>query len=227
MTHRIPALVSIGLSCLAFDCSSRRAGAPDPTASPDPAAVASSTTPAPITPTPPPGPRVIVRNASTPGAVDIVAQGAVELDSNLIVEQQTPEGTWQPLHLDLDSMKLVEKCGQSIGACVSLEAGRTIRPVAWSGMSCSSQCNHSCDKNVYRGGSPLRFVVKTCDGKERFEGAPFEPTTFARSSRSRSRKQRSQRLVRAARRLQIPLLHRLGPNLVHAACNCVIPRRLT
>jgi hypothetical protein len=122
---------------------------------------------------------VIVRNASQSGAVEIVAQAPVQLDANLIVERQTKDGGWEPLiHLDLDSMKLVETCGEKVGACVSLDAGRTLRPVPWSGMSCSSQCNDSCNKNVPRTGIH-RFVVKTCDGAERFEGPPFDMPDLA------------------------------------------------
>ncbi|MGZ3451814.1 MAG: hypothetical protein ACXWUG_20680 [Polyangiales bacterium] len=121
------------------------------------------------------GPRVLVRNGAKPGEVEIVAQSAVELDARLFVEHQLKDGHWEPLvGLDLDSMKLVESCAQKVGACVSLEAKRVLRPVPWSGMSCSSQCNGSCDKNVYRAGMPHRFVVTTCDGKERFEGPAFD-----------------------------------------------------
>jgi hypothetical protein len=56
--------------------------------------------------------------------------------------------------------------------CVRVD-DRGLRPVAWSGMSCSSQCNHSCDKNVRLHGH-YRFVVRSCDGKTRFEGPVFE-----------------------------------------------------
>ena len=48
------------------------------------------------------GPRVLVRNATKPGAVEIVAQAPVELDANLIVEHQLKDGRWEPLiNLDL------------------------------------------------------------------------------------------------------------------------------
>lgn len=121
----------------------------------------------------PPGPRVEVRNGATPGSVEIVAHEAVSLDAKLLVERATDTGTFELTPLDLDSMKLVESCSDKIGPCVSLDAGRILKPVPWSGMSCSSQCNGNCDKNIPREGRH-RFVVVTCDGKQRFEGPVFE-----------------------------------------------------
>jgi hypothetical protein len=121
------------------------------------------------------GPPVIVRNGAKPGEVEIVARTKIELDARLFVEHQLKDGRWESvLGLDLDSMKLVESCAEKIGACISLDANRVLRPVRWSGMSCSSQCNGSCDKNVHRAGMPHRFVVTSCDGKQRFEGPPFD-----------------------------------------------------
>lgn len=123
--------------------------------------------------TPARGPRVEVRNGATPGSLEIVAHDAISLDAKLIVERATSTGGFEPVPLDLDSMRLVESCSDKIGTCVALEAGRTLKPVPWSGMSCSSQCNQTCDKNVYRAGRH-RFVVVACDGKQRFEGPVFE-----------------------------------------------------
>jgi hypothetical protein len=118
-------------------------------------------------------PAVEIRNGPNPGSLELVAHGTVELDAELIVEQQLGDGSFQPVrNLDLGEMKLVASCDQPIKACVSVDE-RGLRPVAWSGMSCSSQCNHSCDKNVRLYGRH-RFVVKSCDGKARFEGPVFE-----------------------------------------------------
>jgi len=121
-------------------------------------------------------PRVVLHNTTPAGAFEVVVQAAVSLRSRLIVERQNADGGWTPVVLDLDSMRLVETCAQKVDACIPLEAGRTLRPVPWSGMSCSSQCNGTCDKNFPMSGT-FRFVVKTCDGKERFEGAPFVLTS--------------------------------------------------
>jgi hypothetical protein len=133
---------------------------------------------APLVPTTEPlpsvsAPAVEVRNGSNPGSLELRVNGMVELDPELIVERQLSDGSFQPVqNLDLGSMKLVTSCDQRVGMCVRVD-DRGLRPVAWSGMSCSSQCNHSCDKNVRLHGR-YRFVVRSCDGKARFEGPVFE-----------------------------------------------------
>lgn len=118
-------------------------------------------------------PAVEIRNGANPGSLELAVHGTVDLDPELIVEQQLSDGSFQPLqNLDLGSMKLVTSCDQQIKACVRVDE-QGLRPVPWSGMSCSSQCNHSCDKNVRLYGR-YRFVVRSCDGKTRFEGPVFE-----------------------------------------------------
>lgn len=117
---------------------------------------------------------VVIRNQSVAGAIEIVAEGAaVDLAPELIVERQLADESFQPVqNLDLGSMKLVASCAQSAAGCVRVDE-RGFRPVPWSGMSCSSQCNRSCDKNQRLSGR-FRFVVKSCDGKTRYEGPVFE-----------------------------------------------------
>jgi hypothetical protein len=118
-------------------------------------------------------PAVQVRNGPRPGSLELRATGTAELDPELIVERQLGDGSFEPLqHLDLGSMKLVTSCDQRANTCVRVDE-RGLRPLPWSGMSCSSQCNHSCDKNVRLRGR-FRFVVKSCDGSTRFEGPVFE-----------------------------------------------------
>jgi hypothetical protein len=117
---------------------------------------------------------VEIRNLPAAGALEIVAQGAVvDLAPELNVERQRADGSFEPIqNLDLSSMKLVASCAQSAAACVRIDE-RGLRPVPWSGMSCSSQCNRTCDKNQPLAGR-FRFVVKSCDGKTRYEGPVFE-----------------------------------------------------
>lgn len=117
---------------------------------------------------------VEIRNQPVPGAIEIVTQGAaVDLAPGLTVERQLADGSFEPVrNLDLGSMKLVSSCAQSTTACVRVDE-RGLRPVPWSGMSCSSQCNRSCDKNQRLSGR-FRFVVSSCDGKTRYEGPVFE-----------------------------------------------------
>jgi len=124
-------------------------------------------------PLPVPAPAVEIRNGPRPGSLEIRVNGMAELDPELIVERQLGDGSFEPLrNLDLGSMKLVTSCDRPIRMCVKVDE-RGLRPVAWSGMSCSSQCNRTCDKNERLYGH-FRFVVKSCDGKTRFEGPVFE-----------------------------------------------------
>jgi hypothetical protein len=116
---------------------------------------------------------VQVRNGPIPGSLELRVNGTVELAAELIIERQRDDGSFKPLqNLDLGSMRLVSSCGQRLNTCVRVDE-RGLRPVPWSGMSCSSQCNLSCDKNVQLHGR-FRFVVRSCDGKIRFEAPVFE-----------------------------------------------------
>lgn len=154
---------------LAFAVLLAGAGCDPPAAKPT-AAPASPGSAAPA----PSAPRVEVKNGAKPGSVEVIVHEAISLDAKLLVERVTDTGGFEPVpSLDLDAMKLVESCGEKIGTCVALEPGRTVRPVPWSGMSCSSQCNGNCDKNVPREGRH-RFVVVSCDGTQRFAGPVFE-----------------------------------------------------
>ena len=114
------------------------------------------------------------RNQSTPGALEIAALGAaLELRPELMVERLQAGGAFEPVpNLDLGSMKLVAACRQAISGCVRIDQ-RGLRPVPWTGMSCSSQCNQTCDKNQRLSGR-FRFVVKSCDGATRYDGPVFE-----------------------------------------------------
>jgi hypothetical protein len=119
----------------------------------------------------------LIRNGTAPGSLELVLDGVdpIELDAELMVEQRMDDGTFLKLqHLDLSSMKLFESCTHDDRKCVQVDA-RGIRPVPWSGMSCSSQCNGNCDKNVPQYGT-FRFAVKTCDGSRKYEGPLFTRT---------------------------------------------------
>jgi hypothetical protein len=119
------------------------------------------------------GPAVEVINGPSPGSVEIRANEAVDLAPELMVEWQGADGSFELVqHLDLGSMKLVTSCDQPVGTCVRVDE-RGLRPVPWTGMTCSSQCNGNCDRNYPLSGR-FRFVVATCDGKQRFAGPVFE-----------------------------------------------------
>ncbi len=117
-------------------------------------------------------PSVQVLNGARPGSLEIRGTGAVDLAPELRVERQRSDGVFEPVrNLDLSSMRVVAACGQPAGTCVRVD-GRGLRPPPWSGMSCASQCNRTCDKNVRLQGR-FRFVVTSCDGRARYEGPVF------------------------------------------------------
>ncbi len=119
------------------------------------------------------GAAVEIRNGPTFGELELRAHGTVELASELIVEEQRADGTFERAQdLDRDSLKLVASCDQPPGTCVRIDEPG-LRPKPWSGMSCSAQCARGCDRNFPMYGR-FRFVVMSCDGRTRFEGPVFE-----------------------------------------------------
>ena len=113
---------------------------------------------------------------AAPGAFEVVNHGgALDLAWAVRVEKLV-EGGWSPIVVD--NLELVERCGEPKNAsCRTLAAGGSIRPVPWTGYSCSSQCNAACRANVYYGPGRFRFVVEDCPQTHRFDGPLFELPT--------------------------------------------------
>ncbi|XUM23060.1 hypothetical protein ACRAVF_06465 [Bradyrhizobium oligotrophicum S58] len=125
---------------------------------------------------------VEIRNRPTPGELELRAHGTVELATELIVEEQRNDGSFErETDLDRDALKLVSSCDQRPGTCVTIDE-RGLRPVPWNGMSCSAQCGRECDRNFPLRGR-FRFVAISCDGATRFEGPVFEMPWPTRGSR--------------------------------------------
>jgi len=131
-----------------------------------------------------PPPPVVV-TVMTPGAFEIenTTRAPVKLATEARIER---DGA--PLDA-VDDYRLVEDCSAKPDACVEIPAGATLRPVPWTGFSCSSQCNQNCDKNVWMGGAAsFRFAVKTCDGARTIRTPAFtmprdpRPNQLARQS---------------------------------------------
>lgn len=115
---------------------------------------------------------VQIRNGPRPGALEIRAATPVALAPDLLVERQRADGSFEPVrNLDLDSLHLTASCARPPGTCVRVDAAG-LRPVPWSGMSCSAQCRQICDRNVRLHGR-FRFVALSCDRRTRYEGAVF------------------------------------------------------
>lgn len=121
-----------------------------------------------------PTPAVTITNGK-PGEFKLDAKSAVKLKTLASIEMLR-DGKWTNVsdRFDLgDGYRLVERCDGKPGACLDLAAGASLSPVPWTGYSCSSQCNKSCDKNVQYGEGDYRLVVTSCDGKATFTGPTF------------------------------------------------------
>jgi hypothetical protein len=115
---------------------------------------------------------VQIENLTQPGAFEIQAAGSpISLSTRAVIEKYTPSG-WVPI---ADNFLLGEACPSGAPPdCITLAAGAKLRPVRWTGFSCSGQCNHHCKKNVYRGPGTFRLTIFSCDNKTRFHGPAFK-----------------------------------------------------
>ena len=121
-----------------------------------------------------PRPALTIANGK-PGEFTLTANSAVELATVASIETLR-DGKWIQIskNFDLgDGYRLIAGCGGKPDKCTKLAAGGMLTPVPWSGYSCSSQCNQTCDKNVQYGEGDYRLVVTSCDGKQTFTGAAF------------------------------------------------------
>ena len=116
-------------------------------------------------------PRVEVRNLAAAGAFEIQVTGSpVSLATQAHMEKETADG-WVTVATNLF---LVEQCTKiAPPKCISVRSEAPLRPVPWTGYSCSGQCNHQCKKIVYLGPGNFRLTVFSCDRRESFLGAPF------------------------------------------------------
>ncbi len=176
MTIRGCALL-LGLLTACTSASVPREETPE---SPEPAAAApppsSPPSPAPHAPsvaTAAPAP-VEITNV-LPGRFAITSKDGIGLDPRAIIEKQGKDGQWSALTgLELGrGFALRLGCDREPEPCVQLGAGRELSPVPLTGMSCSSQCNQSCDKNAWLGAGSYRLTVRTCDGKPAASGPAF------------------------------------------------------
>jgi hypothetical protein len=112
-----------------------------------------------------------VRNLKQPGAFAIEASSSgAAFQKQGRIEQRTADG-WRTV---FDEFSLVEDCEAvaTLPACVTLPLGAVLRPVPWSGYTCSGQCPRPCKKNFYRPPGTFRLVLASCEG-ERVTGVPF------------------------------------------------------
>ena len=114
---------------------------------------------------------VIIRNLTNAGAFEVENAGP-DLDlAWSIAVQREQDGAWVD---EVTDIGVVRKCGESNpGSCVRLAHGTRFLPLPWNGLSCGSQCPASCRPNICLGPGRFRFVVASCDGKQRFAGPAF------------------------------------------------------
>ncbi|MBL8715233.1 MAG: hypothetical protein JNL79_04525 [Myxococcales bacterium] len=157
-------------------CLSLLAHCSRPTPSPitrDP--VASATASSSAAP-PPSGPPIVVTTGATFGELIVKANATTSLAMRVEIEARV-DGAFEPRAYE---MFLLDACDTKLGTpaglppCRTVSAGQTLRPVPFTGYTCSSQCNLMCDKNAQISGTTIRYVVKSCDGKLRWESAPVK-----------------------------------------------------
>jgi hypothetical protein len=116
---------------------------------------------------------ITIRSLDKPGA-EIVENHGQSQTVRVHVEVEQRDGEkWKDTGTNV---KLVERCTEAEAdqTCRNLPAGARLTVAPWNGMDVGGQCpeSHSIDENI--GPGTFRFVVTSCDGKDRFEGDPFD-----------------------------------------------------
>lgn len=121
------------------------------------------------TPRPDQPTELVITNLA-PGEFELSTSTGAAVATKTRVERKDTSGSWTPLEqLDLgNGYRLVASCAvASPPACTTISAGAALHPVPWQGLSCSSQCNRDCDKNVWLGAGTFRLVVSPCAGDDK------------------------------------------------------------
>jgi hypothetical protein len=114
---------------------------------------------------------IVVTNSTPAGSFEIENRGR-DIDLSLAVTvQQFYRNEWKDR---LNNVKLVEQCGVlPKDNHIVLLHGQSLRPVPWTGFSCSAQCSGDCRANMYMGPDTFRFAVTEMNGKRRFYSPAF------------------------------------------------------
>lgn len=129
-------------------------------------------------------PAVQVTNGNAPGAAVITNRGPdIALSRTLSVEKHVG-ATWTATEA---AVRLIAACDDTeVGIARVIRRGETFTLKPWNGWTCGGQCGASCRANVYLGPGEFRFVVKSADGKQRFEGPAFVLGALASNPAKRS-----------------------------------------
>jgi hypothetical protein len=96
-------------------------------------------------------------------------QEPAALRGEVLLEREGPDG-FAPL--DDVALDLRYACGEAAPECVTLAPGATYIPPPWLGRQGDAQCG--CEGCAPAPAGTYRFVVQSCDGAHRVEGAPFD-----------------------------------------------------
>ena len=117
------------------------------------------------------------------GQFQVRANVPLELSTQANIEVQTPTGKWKA-YADLDGGKgyhLRESCSPELPACRTLAAGERLDLAAWSGSSCSAQCEPECQFIDRFHSGVHRLVLHACGNSgARYDGPPFAMAASAR-----------------------------------------------
>ncbi len=110
------------------------------------------------------------------GRFEVAAPAKATVRTVARLERRGADGAWSPpadAELDLGKgYRLLERCDDPAPACIDVTT--PLQPVAWTGLDCSAQCNHSCRANRWVGPGTFRLVVLSCDGATSTAGPAFE-----------------------------------------------------
>jgi hypothetical protein len=97
---------------------------------------------------------------------------AVELSSRISIELRD-NNDWRAA--PVENLFLVEACSSApVPPCVRLSSGNTLKPMPWSGNTCTSQCPVSCDLDNSLRPATYRFVITACDRSTHYYSPAFE-----------------------------------------------------
>ena len=130
-------------------------------------------------------PQVEVQLSGKFGEFRVLNRGKqIQLNTTVKIQEKTSEG-WR--EAPVTNLRLRASCEASAAKeCMTLAAGASLQPPAWTGSYCSSQCLANCNLDGPAPPGTYRYVISSCDGKHKFVSPPFEkkPQNSAATARS-------------------------------------------
>jgi hypothetical protein len=116
---------------------------------------------------------LVIELSDGKGEFRVVNHGpALRLRFRVEVEQRL-NGLWQ--RIPISNLGLQAEClAPPPPDCVALAALGALKPVAWTGRYCDSQCPVPCRLDSHVPGGWYRYVVSTCDESQQFRSQEFQ-----------------------------------------------------